>query len=316
MSYVVKPGDSLWKIAVQHNTTVAALVEANNIANPSLIQPGQVLVLAKTKTYTVKPGDTVWAIAQAYGVSVEAIANANRLANPNLINVGQVLVVPGLSTPAQAPAQAPAPPAQAPAPPAAVATAGLGSLLSRQDYDRAVGAMGFSVQHPLFDYANLVAGARFWPQFASGPRDVGLREVAALLAHIAQETAYRYAEEIVPTAPPYYGRGPIQLTHDYNYRAASQALFGDERLVQNPDSLLSSPDIAWGATLWYWHTRNPPTCHDCMQPGGGGFGGTIRSINGIECGGGNARAQQRASYFRAACGALGVDPGPAAPFDC
>ncbi len=41
--YVVKPGDSLSAIAVQYNTTIAALAKANGIENPSIIYVGQKL---------------------------------------------------------------------------------------------------------------------------------------------------------------------------------------------------------------------------------------------------------------------------------
>jgi len=45
VTYTVKNGDSLWRIAQQYNTTVAKIVAANNIANPNLITVGQVLVI-------------------------------------------------------------------------------------------------------------------------------------------------------------------------------------------------------------------------------------------------------------------------------
>lgn len=44
-TYTVKPGDTLSAIALKFGTTVAAIVAANNIANPNLIQVGQVLVI-------------------------------------------------------------------------------------------------------------------------------------------------------------------------------------------------------------------------------------------------------------------------------
>jgi len=44
-TYVVVAGDTLSRIAVRFNTTVAALVQANNIVNPNLIYVGQVLVI-------------------------------------------------------------------------------------------------------------------------------------------------------------------------------------------------------------------------------------------------------------------------------
>lgn len=33
----------------------------------------------------------------------------------------------------------------------------------------------------------------------------------------------------------YYGRGPLQLTWNYNYGQVSRAIFGDNRLLNDPD---------------------------------------------------------------------------------
>jgi len=48
----------------------------------------------------------------------------------------------------------------------------------------------------------------------------------------------------------YRGRGFIQLTGKGNYAAASQAIYGDDRLVKNPDLLLD-PTVAAETTAWY-----------------------------------------------------------------
>lgn len=42
-TYVVQLGDTLYSIAVRHNTTVQALMVANNLSNPNLIYVGQTL---------------------------------------------------------------------------------------------------------------------------------------------------------------------------------------------------------------------------------------------------------------------------------
>ena len=42
-SYTVVSGDALWKIAVKYNTTWEALAKYNNLANPHLIFPGQII---------------------------------------------------------------------------------------------------------------------------------------------------------------------------------------------------------------------------------------------------------------------------------
>lgn len=44
-TYVVKKGDSLWKISRDFHTTVDALARANNITNPSLIYAGQKIII-------------------------------------------------------------------------------------------------------------------------------------------------------------------------------------------------------------------------------------------------------------------------------
>ncbi|MDO4300500.1 MAG: DUF3794 domain-containing protein [Clostridia bacterium] len=45
--YVVKKGDTLWKLAKRFNTTVQDIVDINNIENPDLIYPNQKFVIVK-----------------------------------------------------------------------------------------------------------------------------------------------------------------------------------------------------------------------------------------------------------------------------
>jgi len=47
LRYEVQPGDTLWDIAERHGTTVEALVEANPLASPDDLTPGQVLVVPR-----------------------------------------------------------------------------------------------------------------------------------------------------------------------------------------------------------------------------------------------------------------------------
>lgn len=48
----------------------------------------------------------------------------------------------------------------------------------------------------------------------------------------------------------YRGRGFIQLTGKANYAAASKAIYGDNRLVDNPD-LVNDPQVAADVSAWY-----------------------------------------------------------------
>lgn len=51
------------------------------------------------------------------------------------------------------------------------------------------------------------------------------------------------------------GRGYIQLTGRTNYNAMSNELFGDNRLVLNPE-LLDTPEYAMESAMVYWKWRN------------------------------------------------------------
>ena len=44
-TYKVNKGDTLWKIAQMHGTTVAELASANNISNPDMIYIGQSITI-------------------------------------------------------------------------------------------------------------------------------------------------------------------------------------------------------------------------------------------------------------------------------
>jgi LysM repeat protein len=96
VDYTVKPGDTLSEIARDHDISMSKIVAANDIANPDLIHPGQVLFIpAKDKIHVVSEGESLFRIAAKYGTGAGALAKANKLDNPDLIFPGQRLVIPG-----------------------------------------------------------------------------------------------------------------------------------------------------------------------------------------------------------------------------
>jgi chitinase len=109
----------------------------------------------------------------------------------------------------------------------------------------------------------------------------------------------------------YYGRGPIQLSWNFNYCSAGAALGVDLR--SNPDLVAQDPTIAWRTGIWFWMTSSGAgvrTCHDSIV-NGNGFGETIRTINGsLECNGRSpGGVQSRINRYLNFCQKLGVDPG-------
>lgn len=53
----------------------------------------------------------------------------------------------------------------------------------------------------------------------------------------------------------YRGRGIIQVTGKYNYNQCSISMYGDNRLVSNPDLLLDKNEAIRSA-CWYWTSKN------------------------------------------------------------
>jgi predicted chitinase len=109
----------------------------------------------------------------------------------------------------------------------------------------------------------------------------------------------------------YYGRGPLQLSWNYNYKAAGDAIGVD--LLHNPNLVATNAAISWATALWFWNTQNGAgtmTPHNAMV-NNRGFGETIRSINGsIECNGGNPdQVNSRINAYKSFVGRLGVGPG-------
>ena len=101
-TYIVKAGDSLYRIAINYNTTVDNLMDINNLSS-NLLSIGQKLLVPKTTNqtpnnfnYVVKLGDTLYSIANKYNTTVDEIKKLNNLTS-NLLNVGQTLKIPSSS---------------------------------------------------------------------------------------------------------------------------------------------------------------------------------------------------------------------------
>lgn len=99
VDYTVERGDTLGEIAREHGISLSELVDANDISNPNLIFPGQVLTIPgeggrADVTHVVTRGETLNRIAAKYGASLSGIVSANAIANPDIIRIGQELLIP------------------------------------------------------------------------------------------------------------------------------------------------------------------------------------------------------------------------------
>ena len=94
---VVKPGDTLTKIANDYHVSVESFASYNSIEDPNLIAAGRVLAVPSATgdvRHQVSLGESVTSIATTYNSTAAKIIARNNLTNPNLIRIGQVLIVP------------------------------------------------------------------------------------------------------------------------------------------------------------------------------------------------------------------------------
>ncbi|KAE8716930.1 Endochitinase 1 [Hibiscus syriacus] len=207
-----------------------------------------------------------------------------------------------------------------------------------------------------YTYNSFIAAAKSYPAFAAtGDEETRKREVAAFLGQTSHETTggtgwdapggayawgYCFKEEIgcpgdycqpdarYPCAPgqKYCGRGPMQLSWNYNYGQFGEAIGQKDLLLQNPTVLINNATMAFESALWFWMTpQSPkPSCHDVItgawKPSNNditagrlpGYGVLTNIINGgLECGKGgpDSRVEDRIGFYKTFCDKFGVSYG-------
>ncbi|XP_050226916.1 endochitinase-like [Mercurialis annua] len=229
---------------------------------------------------------------------------------------------------------------------------GVGSIITAPIFDQLLKYRNDGRCHAIgfYSYNAFISAANSFGGFGtSGDLNTRKRELAAFLAQTSHETSGGWAEAPdgayawgycfvrennrqtycssnqwpCPAGRQYYGRGPIQLTHNYNYGQAGKAIRAD--LINNPDLVATNAVISFKTAMWFWMTpqANKPSSHNVIigqwTPSGAdraanrvpGYGVITNIINGgLECGrGSNNYVASRIGFYRRYCDILGVSYG-------
>lgn len=210
-----------------------------------------------------------------------------------------------------------------------------------------------------YSFSAFVRAAKMFPKFlAEGDAVTQRRELAAFLANISHETSggwddaeggyyswgLYYTDEkgcengcafysdtskkkYLPVAgKSYHGRGPMQISWNYNYAQFSEAYFGDKDiLLKHPEMVNEDPVLCFASAIWFWMTTQypKPSCHDVIckkwipnakDSANGrlpGFGAVVNVINGgIECGENHSdNTKYRYGFYNFFCNYLKVSVG-------
>ncbi|MCK9479050.1 MAG: LysM peptidoglycan-binding domain-containing protein [Firmicutes bacterium] len=94
--YVVREGDSLYKIAQAYGVSYQMIADDNELASPDSLAVGQTLVImTDTIPHIVMPGQSLYSISRGYRVPLNDVIAANpEITNPAQLSVGQLVKIP------------------------------------------------------------------------------------------------------------------------------------------------------------------------------------------------------------------------------
>ncbi|XP_055340419.1 uncharacterized protein LOC129589623 [Paramacrobiotus metropolitanus] len=163
------------------------------------------------------------------------------------------------------------------------------AIITREQFQTAVNGIGYWYPPPTNDQYNTL-------MISAAPKAsiTTKRELAMFLANILHETSG--LEKLDEYGPPYFpaatdpdhperdyhGRGYMMLRGFPVYKEVSEGLYGDDRLVKNPDLVKNDTTVAWDTAFWFWAHK----VHNEPGIGNGQFGVSTKIIsNGQECNG-------------------------------
>ncbi len=103
---IVRPGDTMLRLAARARVPAAAIAAANGLVAPYPLRTGQRLAIPAGTVHVVASGETGIAIARRYTVPWARIVAANGLAEPFVLRAGQHLLIPPPAGPPPTPLEA------------------------------------------------------------------------------------------------------------------------------------------------------------------------------------------------------------------
>ena len=241
----------------------------------------------------VEPGDTVYSIARQSGADPKEIYKLNKMDRNTKLEIGQTVKVPDYSKPiSKMPAtvkptvkQDPSKAAQSePSFKDKVSSMipkfsndeedeGVTLLSNNSDAEAALQTAAKAAGLKGVELAQFMAQTRHESWDFSKMKEVGSKKTFA--KYEKPKMAKRLGNKVKGDGELFKGRGFIQLTGRDNYTRASQQIFGDDRLVKNPD-LASRLDVGAKVALWFWKNQ--------VRPNVSNFNNTTEVVNAINSG--------------------------------
>ena len=271
--------DEDWKSALATGAMAGAMAMGAHAKVPEIVRQA------------VEPGDTVYSIARQNNVSPIEIFKLNKMDRNTKLEIGQRVLVPDYSKPAAAKSTVkplPTRVAQPNTPKVSPAQDNEVTLLSmNSDAEAALQTAAKAAGLRGVELAQFMAQTRHESWDFSKMKEVGSKQRFA--KYEKPKLAKQLGNKVKGDGELFKGRGFIQLTGRDNYTRASKQIFGDDRLVKNPD-LASRLDVGAQIALWFWKNQ--------VRPNVKNFNNTTEVVKAINAAEPTHVVQQRHNKFK------------------
>jgi len=271
--------DEDWKSALATGAMAGAMAMGASAKVPEIVRQA------------VEPGDTVYSIARQNNVNPVEIFKLNKMDRNTKLEIGQKVLVPDYSKPAATTSTVkplPTKVAQPTAPKVSPAQDSEVTLLSmNSDAEAALQTAAKAAGLRGVELAQFMAQTRHESWDFSKMKEVGSKQRFA--KYEKPKLAKQLGNKVKGDGELFKGRGFIQLTGRDNYTRASKQIFGDDRLVKNPE-LASKLDVGAQIALWFWKNQ--------VRPNVKNFNNTTEVVKAINAGEPIHVVQQRHNKFK------------------